>query len=219
MPEISTPRKYYIDGAFGVEFRPADNLHNAHPYSRVNIGAVETSDPATAQKFEDATNQALQRVWGLIAEVRDQYRDMPEGQAVTKLDGLLREAKEQLQNKRSRLAEAEARVSSSAFDGSLSLNQQAMIGPLQTAVTQAQMAVDAVQEHLQQARTKYLGLVKDGVERVRKQVLADCLARRVPLQEEMAKLILDNAIEQAEITAIETRFGGFWHADDVFRSQ
>jgi hypothetical protein len=209
----------FIDGLFNVEFRPTNNLHGAHPFTRVQIGAVETSDPATAEKFHQATSAAVQEVWKLIAEVRDQYRDMPEGQAVTKLDGLLREAKEQLRHKRTRLTEAEARVSSSAFDGSLSLDQQAMVGPLQSAVTQAQMAVDQIQQHLTQAREKYLGLVKEAVESVRRKVLADCSARRVPVQEEIAKVILDTAIEQATIQAIETRFGHFWYPEDVFKNQ
>jgi hypothetical protein len=210
----------FIDGLFNVEFRPPNNLHNAHPYSRVNIGAVETSDPNTAQRFEDATTAAVQAVWAMIQEVRAEFADTPEGKAVAKLEGLLREAQDQLRHKRSRLAEAEARVSSSAFDGSLSLDQQAQIAPLQTAVTQAQTAVDQIQQHLTHARTKYRTLIQDGVERVRKQVLNDCSARRVPVQESIAKTILDASIEQATIQAIETRFGGFWYPDtDTFRNQ
>jgi hypothetical protein len=81
------------------------------------------------------------------------------------------------------------------------------------------VTVDAIQEHLKAAKSKYLGLVKDAVDRVRRGVLNECSSRRIPVQESMAKLILDNAIEQAEITAIETRFGGFWHPEDVFKNQ
>jgi hypothetical protein len=127
------PQTFFIDGLYNVEFRPPNNLHNAHPYTRVSIGAVETSDPATAQRFEDATTAAVQHVWDMIGQVRDEFADTPEGQAVAKLEGLLREAKDRLQKARTRLAEMEATISSQAFDGSLSLDQQAMVAPMQSA--------------------------------------------------------------------------------------
>jgi hypothetical protein len=213
MPETKS-QKFFVDGLYSVEFRPTDNLHDAAPYTRVQIGrGVETSDPNTAQRLHDASTAALQRVWNMIAEVRDQFADTPEGQTVSKLEELLRQAQGVLQSRRSQLAEMEARIESAAFDGSLSLAQQAQVAPMQSAATQAQTNVDAIQEHLKAARSKYLALVKDGVDRVRRGVLADCLARRIPAQESMAKLILENSVEQAEITAIETRFGGFWKPD------
>jgi multidrug resistance efflux pump len=210
---------FFCDGPVGVESRPPENLHNTPPHVRVTLGAAETQDKVTAERYQQAIDKAQADVWASLRQVHQQFASSPEAKALANLEAVYKEAGSKLRQAQHQLNEAKAGLQSSMFDGSFTLQEQDRLRPLEEAVVHAKRQYDGVTAALEKARGAYRTKVQEEVEAVRRQIIAQSNEEYQRALEKLAKATIDAGLDLAVVQAVQLRFGGRWFPEDALRIQ
>jgi hypothetical protein len=203
-----------IVGVPTVESRPPDNLYNGQPYTAVNIGLVETTDPGIGKEYDEAVQKAVRDGWQLIRQVHHDFQQTPRFKALANLEHQHRQAADQVRQLQQKIAAAEKDIQAKANNGSLTLDDQTRLRRLESDLDNLQVTQHRIGQALDQARQWYRAAVKEAVEAVRQKIIADSTRDYNKARDQLAGAVIANGIGLATAQAIQLRFGGLWHQDD-----